>query len=142
MAILWSDIIIHDLISQIEHFCYWNFSANFVRQYYKMIWANFCWQLYIMGKIDIMKGVSESFTVLQGTKIHEKGNWKISEFLFLCEVRQESILSWNTEIVIKKLIASSQTLFLMIFPSLIEILKLFIHLLQVVSEFLKALTAL
>ena len=87
MAILWSDIFIHDLISQIEHFCYWNFSANFVRQYYKMIWANFCWQLYIMGKIDIMKGVSESFTVLQGIKIHEKGNWKISEFLFLCEVR-------------------------------------------------------
>ena len=40
-----------------------------------------------MGKIDIMKGVSESFTVLQGIKIHEKGNWKISEFLFLCEVR-------------------------------------------------------
>ena len=30
---------------------------------------------------------SETFTVLQGTKIHEKGNWKISEFLFLCEVR-------------------------------------------------------
>ena len=87
VAILWSDIFIHDLISQIEHFCYWNFSANFVRQYYKIIWANFCWQLYIMGKIDIMKSVSESFTVLQGTKIHEKGNWKISEFLFLCEVR-------------------------------------------------------
>ena len=85
VAILWSDIFIHDLISQIEHFCYWNSSAKFVRQYYKMIWANFCWQLYIMGKIDIMKSVSESFTVLQGTKIHEKGNWKISEFLFSCE---------------------------------------------------------
>ena len=40
-----------------------------------------------MGKIDIMKSVSEGFIVLQGTKIHEKGNWKISEFLFLCEVR-------------------------------------------------------
>ena len=62
VAILWSDIFIHDLISQIEHFCYWNFSANFVRQYYKMIWANFCWQLYIMGKIDIMKGVGKFYS--------------------------------------------------------------------------------